>query len=245
MPKVAGVDIIMTIETGISGTQLQRLLTWLSPSFPVGAFSYSHGLEAAVEDGLVSDRETLAAWIRTIIATGSGRIDAALFRAAWTAIDAEDPDLLDCALERGDALQATSELGLETTAQGAAFLSAAARHWPHIAIDHVCDRVEALDRRVVYPVAVGSVAAAHDVALLPALEAYLHAFAANIVSAGVRLIPLGQSDGLHVLATLEPEIVAAARVALDRAPEDIGSAAFMVDWASSIHETQYTRLFRS
>lgn len=235
----------MTIEPGISGARLQRLLTWLSPAFPVGAFSYSHGLEAAVEAELVADRETLADWVKTIVTTGSGRIDAALFRASWDAVGAGDPDGLNWALERGDALQATSELGLETTAQGAAFLSAAARHWPHAAIDNVCERMQVLDRRIAYPVAVGSVAAAHEVPLLPALDAYLHAFAANIVSAGVRLVPLGQSDGLHVLANLEPVVVATARAALDRTLEDLGSAAFMVDWASSIHETQYTRLFRS
>ena len=90
---------------------------------------------------------------------------------------------------------------------------------------------------------VGAAAAAHDIAVAPVLEAYLHAFAANIVSAGVRAIPLGQSDGLHVLAALEPVIVAAAARVCPI--EDLGSAAIMVDWASAIHETQYTRLFRS
>lgn len=247
MPKEtrAGMDTITTIEAGLAGGRLQRLLTWLSPSFPVGAFSYSHGLEAAVETGLVTDRKSLAAWTESILSVGAGRIDAALFLAAHEGIESDDRESLTWALERGETMRATSELGLETSAQGEAFLAAAARNWPAAGTAFV----EALSRKcarsVVYPVAVGAVAAAHYIPARPALEAYLHAFAANIVSAGVRLIPLGQTDGLSVISDLEPAIIAAVAAAFDADREDIGSATFMVDLASTYHETQYTRLFRS
>jgi len=240
-------DITMTTESvpemDPAGVRLQRLMTWLSPAFPVGAFSYSHGLEAAVETGMVTDRAMLAVWVETIVTTGAGRIDAALFRAAHEALTENDMDALGWAVERGDVLRPTRELGLETASQGTAFIGAVDRHWPAAALTDLIALAEREDREIAYPVAVGAAAATHDIAVAPALEGYLHAFAANIVSAGVRAIPLGQSDGLHVLAALEPIIVAAAARVCPI--EDLGSAAIMVDWASAIHETQYTRLFRS
>jgi urease accessory protein len=245
----ASTVITMTTETasqaGPAGVRLQRLMTWLSPAFPVGAFSYSHGLEAAVETGMVTDRASLSDWVETIVATGAGRVDAALLRAAHEAVAENDGDALGWAVERGDALRPTRELGVETASQGAAFIAAIDRHWPAPALMDLIALAAYENREIAYPVAVGATAAAHDIALVPALESYLHAFAANIVSAGVRAIPLGQSDGLHVLATLEPVIVAAAALARTRTLEDLGSATVMVDWASAIHETQYTRLFRS
>jgi len=242
-------DPAMTTEfpndMNLAGVRLQRLMTWLSPAFPVGAFSYSHGLEAAVEAGMVTDREALSSWVETIVSVGAGRVDAALFRAAHDAATGDDADGLLWALERGDAMRPTRELGLETLSQGVAFAGAAARHWPGPHLIQLGALAERESREIAYPVAVGVTAADHDIPILPALEAYLHAFAANIVSAGVRAVPLGQSDGLHVLAMLEPVIVETAAAALVRPVEDLGSAAIMVDWASSVHETQYSRLFRS
>ena len=232
-------------ETGLAGVRLQRLMTWLSPAFPVGAFSYSHGLEAAVEAGMVTNREEMSSWVETIILVGTGRVDAALFRAAHDAVTDNDADGLLWALERGDAMRPTRELGLESLSQGAAFAGAATRHWASPHLERLTALAEREAREIAYPVAVGVAAADHDIPLLPALEAYLHAFAANIVSAGVRAVPLGQSDGLHVLALLEPVIIEAADAALARPVENLGAATVMVDWASSVHETQYSRLFRS
>ena len=100
-------------------------------------------------------------------------------------------------------------------------------------------------RKVALPVAVAVACAGHRVPIAAALHAYLHAFAANLISAGVRLIPLGQTDGQRVLAALEPTIGKTLEVALFCSLDDIGSAAFRADLASMRHETQYTRLFRS
>ena len=88
-------------------------------------------------------------------------------------------------------------------------------------------------------------AAGHGIALEAALAAFLQAVAANWVSAGVRLIPLGQTDGQRVLAALEADVAATAQRALSTPLDDIGSAAFRADLAGARHETQYTRLFRS
>lgn len=224
---------------------LVQLLAWLSPSFPVGAFSYSHGIEYAVETGRVTDRKTLQDWIAALVSFGSGRVDAALFLAAHEAMAEQDDALLEWVLERGDALRATREFGVETEGQGTAFLAAVARAWPHPELDRVTAFAGSLGRPVVYPAAVGAAAAVHGLSRRDALSGYLHAFAANLVSAGVRLVPLGQSDGLQVIAGLEPVLLGAVAVALARSRDDLGSATVLSDWASASHETQYTRLFRS
>lgn len=234
-----------TDATSVGGTQLVRLMNWLSPSFPVGAYSYSHGIEYAVDTGLIHDRETLRDWVSEVIAAGTGRVDAGLHRAAHEAVRNRDETLFVWALEHGDAMRATRELGEETENQGQAFLAAVARPWPAAGLDWAQEKAAEQQRPMVYPVAVGAVAAAQDIPLEPALAAYLHALAANLVSAGIRLIPLGQSDGQQALADLEPVILDAVAQALERDREDIGQAALMVDWASARHETQYTRLFRS
>jgi urease accessory protein len=98
---------------------------------------------------------------------------------------------------------------------------------------------------VAYPVAVAVAAAGHGVPLVPALHAFLHAATANLISAGVRLIPLGQTDGQRLVAALEGVIAATAARALQCPLDEIGGAAFRADLASMRHETQYTRLFRS
>jgi urease accessory protein len=101
------------------------------------------------------------------------------------------------------------------------------------------------DGPVAYPVAVAAAAAGHAVPLEPALSAFSQALVANWVSAGVRLIPLGQTDGLRVIASLEAAVAEMAARALTMPLENMGSAVFRADLASMRHETQYTRLFRS
>jgi len=222
---------------------LARLMTWLSPGFPVGAFAFSHGLEHAVESGGIGDAPALIRWIDGILEFGAGRVDAALFRAAHEAV--LDDQRLIWAVERGAAQRGTAELALESTAQGRAFLDTMLKVWPH---DRLTAWREALDRsgrEPPYPVAVGYSCGLAGIALRPALVAYLNAFAANLVSAAMRLVPLGQTDGQRALAALEARIIDAVAAALQRQPDDLGSAALAVDWHSTQHETQYTRLFRS
>jgi len=131
---------------------------------------------------------------------------------------------------------------LETTAQGRAFLDAARAAWPVPALERV---LAVCDGSVVLPVAVAAASAGHGIALVPALHAYLQAVIANLISAGVRLVPLGQTEGQHVLAALEPVVATTAKCALATALDDVGGAAFRADLASMRHETQHTRLFRS
>ena len=140
------------------------------------------------------------------------------------------------------AFAASSERHLETTAQGRAFLEATYDAWPCQALDRLR---EAWPGPLAYPVAVAVAAAGHGLCLTPSLQAYLQGFAANLVSAGVRLIPLGQREGQRVVAALEPPITATLEAALEAPLEDLGGATLLADLAAMKHETQYTRLFRS
>jgi urease accessory protein len=235
----------MIMTEGISTTGVYRLAVWLSPAFPVGAYTYSSGIEHAVEAGLVIDAESLFAWVAAMLRTGQGRVDADFFRDAYAAAaDGSEEDLATVA-EMADAMRGTRELALESASQGDAFLSAVRAAWPEPRLDALAAQLAALRRKPAYAVAVGVTAAVHAVPRREALTAFLHAVAANLVSAGLRLIPLGQTDGQRVTARLEPVVVRAADDALRRSRSDIGAATPMVDWTSIQHETQYTRLFRS
>jgi urease accessory protein len=221
-------------------------MTWLSPAFPVGAYSYSHGIEAAVEAGLVRDCASLTDWIEAILAHGSGRTDAVFVAAAMRAAEKGEPAALDGVAERAAAYRATAELALESAAQGTAFLQAVRSAWPHPLLDTLAARLTNSSGPILaYPVAVGAAAAVSGVPEDLAVAAYLQAVSSNLVSAGLRLIPLGQTDGLKVLASVEPVIHAVAQEALKMTMDEIGSATLMVDWTSMRHETQYARLFRS
>jgi urease accessory protein len=226
----------------LDASALYRLMAWLSPAYPVGAFSYSSGIEWAVEAGDIINAETLRGWLAVMIGQGGGSCDAALFAHAHRAAAAADDATLRTVAELAAAFAPSKERHLESTAQGNAFVEATRAAW-------ACEAVERLksiwDGPVAYPVAVAVATAGHAVALEPAMGAYLQALAANWVSAGVRLIPLGQSDGQRVLAALEPVVAATAQRALVVKLDDIGSSALRADLASARHETQYTRLFRS
>lgn len=213
--------------------RLLRLLTWLSPAFPVGAFGYSHGLETAIREGAVTDARTLTGWIAGLLEHGSGWTDAVLAKAAWTAVTAEDYDALDEIVELAEALAPSLERRRETLAQGEAFLTAVAAWNPPPII------------RAPYPVALGAAAGAACLPLAPALTAWLHAFAANLVSVAVRAVPLGQSDALQVIAALEPVILRTASRAAESTLDDLGSASLMSDIAAMRHETLDGRLFGS
>jgi urease accessory protein len=225
-----------------SGAALYRLMTWLSPSYPVGAFSYSSGIEWAVEAGDIKNADSLARWLTVMAADGGGFCDCVFFRHAHQAVADESTARLREVAELSAAFIPSKERHLETSAQGRAFIEATRAAWP-------CKAIEGLAASwkgsVTYPVAVGVAAAGHGIPVEAALQAYLHALVANWISAGVRLIPLGQTDGQRVLAALEPVVADTVSRALKTSLAEIGSCAFRADLASMRHETQYTRLFRS
>jgi len=241
-PATITTTAITTITTTTSTDALYRLLAWLSPAYPVGAYTYSHGLETVVEDGAVRGRDDLVAYVTAALRDGAGRVDGALLAAAHRAMAQGRAKGLDAAAELGAAWRGTAETALEAEAQGTAFLSVTLAAWPEPRLAVFAARHP---RRIVHAVAFGAAAAAHGVALPQAAFGYLAAFAANLVSAGVRLVPLGQTDGQKATAALLPVVAAAADAALGADLESLGTSSPALDLFSIRHETQYTRLFRS
>jgi urease accessory protein len=221
---------------------LYRLMTWLSPAFPVGAFSYSSGIEWAVEAGDIADAASLKDWLASMLADGPGFCDGVFLAHAHRAASIGDDIALREVAELAAAFVPSRERQLETSSQGRAFIDIARSAWN-------CDGLErmiaACEGSIVYPVAVGIVSSAHAIPLAPTMHALFHALTSNWISAGARLVPLGQTDSQRVLAALEPVVVATAGRALQASLDDLGSATFRADLAGLRHETQYTRLFRS
>lgn len=232
IPTVRIIITIMHMSTDVIPTpHLVTLMQWLSPAYPVGGFSYSHGLEWAVASGDVTDAAGFQEWLADVLEYGSGRNDAILLAAAYRAHGASDLEHVD---SMARALAPSAERLLETTAQGAAFVRTTADIW-------------ALDLPILcYPVAVGRAAALIGVGLEQVLPLYLHGFASNLTGAAMRLVPLGQTDGQRVLAAMTPLCDMLAREALTGPGlDDLGGSTFLADIAAMKHETQYTRLFRS
>ncbi len=235
-------ELAVATEDREAQSALYRLMAWLSPSYPVGAFSYSSGIEWGVEAGDIRDAQTLRQWLFAVVGSGSGICDAIFFVHAHRAVVEGSDERLREVAELAAAFAPSKERHLETTAQGRAFVEMTQAAWATPALD----RLRAVwDGPIAYPVAVAVAAAGHGIAIEPALNAFLHAVTANLISAGVRLIPLGQSDGQRVLAALEDIVAATAQRALTASLDDLRSATFRADLASMRHETQYTRLFRS
>jgi urease accessory protein len=234
-----GLSIAMTTEQ--SGA-LYRLLTWLSPSYPVGAFAYSQGLEGAITQGYVRDPATTRGWIEDSLTAGCLWSDSVIFARAHAAANDDNADALAAICTFARAFQPTAELKLETLALGNAFLGVTRQTWP-------CEALARLEQmagpNVVYPVAVAAAAAGHCVALEPSLEGWLHAAVSSQISAAIRLVPLGQSEGQRILADLEKVIAATALKARQTELEDLTTCTLMAEICSMSHETQHTRLFRS
>jgi urease accessory protein len=228
--------------TADEAAALYRLMTWLSPAFPVGAFSYSSGIEWAVEAGDITDAASLRDWLAAMLTEGSGFCDAVFLAHAHRAAAAKDGASLRGIAELAAAFVPSRERQLENSTQGRAFIEIARSAW---ASDGLDDMVAACDGAIVYPVAVGIVSAVHRLPVAPAMHAFLHAVVSNWISAGARLVPLGQTDSQRILAALEANVAATAKRALKASLDDLGSATFRADLASLRHETQYTRLFRS
>ena len=219
----------MTMTTTTAGrttmnTDLLSLTQWLSPSFPLGSFAYSHGLETAITDGVVTDADGLLVWLTDLLEFGTGAIDATLLCLAMAG---DDMEATAC------AMVSSRERFEEANAQGAAFVAT---------VNGMTGTTHAPA-----PLSVAVGVAARDLSLAPSAVAalYLHSFASNLVSAAVRFVPLGQTEGQKVLMDLHPIIQKVAECAATAKVSDIMSAAFGGDMAAMMHETQEVRIFKT
>ena len=204
------------------------LLTWLSPSFPVGAFAYSGGMEAAVARELVAGADDLRDWLSASLEGGTIRSDAI---AVALAADGAAPTELDALVL---ALAGSPTRENELRAMGAAFTEAAEPWWP-----------DGLDGLQTYPVALGALARAHGIGAREAAGAFALAAATNAVQGVQRLLPIGQRAGVAILAALGPVIEALADEAVSAGPRDLYSATPAADICVLAHSVLDPRLFRS
>lgn len=210
-----------------------RLQAWLSPAFPTGAFSYSHGLEQAIQDDLVRNGDELFDWLSSLVSRGAGWNDAVLLTQTWQNIN--NRQAFSELAELAEAMSISKERHLETMAQGAAFLKAA-NAWGY---------EDKLPLKCALPVAVGFVSGLHKIDPQMTLTAFLHAYVSNQVQAALRLMSLGQQSGVEVIAKIEPVILGVVQKVQASSLDDLGGSAFIADIASMKHETLNSRIFRS
>lgn len=225
----------------LSDALLQPLLAWISPSYPIGAFTYSHGLESAVDDGRTRTAETIVDYVEAVLSRGGGWVDSVLFVHAWRL--AQEPKDFDALCELATVFRGSSETLLESSQQGRSFLQVTRKAWPHPMLDDFAQRWG--NKPIAHCMVMALACAAHGLPLSTSLHAFMHGIATNLVSAGVRLVPLGQTDGQIAIARLCQKIPAIADRALICELDDLGTAAPLLEMASMHHETLYTRLFRS
>jgi urease accessory protein len=206
------------------------LAQWFSPAYPVGAFHFSHGLEWAIQSGAARDPESLRDWIRTVLLHGTGHNDALFLAAAYDAWDEARLDEIDIVV---GAFCASRERFIEARDTGAAFARITGRlmGW------EIPPRT--------YPVAVGAAAAKAELPVEQTIQFYLQAFLTNLASVGMRLIPVGQSDGHEIIRDLNPLCIKLSRECADGDLDRLSATAFLADIASMRHETQYSRTFRT
>lgn len=209
-----------------------RLMTWLSPAFPIGGFAWSNGLETACQNGSIKSATDLRNWITTGLEQGAARNDAILLAAAHKG-SVPIAEVNKFAL----ALAGSAERYQETTELGRSFLKAA-DFWTSAPTDWASDEIA-------YPVSIGWVSAHNEIQLEDTLRAFLQSVVSNQVQAALRLIKLGQRAGVELLASLESTILEQARVVERSTLDDIGSSSLMMDIASMNHEPLHSRIFRS
>jgi urease accessory protein len=227
--------------SGVSPLALLRLQSWLSPTFPNGAYSYSHGIEWAVEAGFVSDRESLVDWLGADLCHGTARNEAIFFSEAYRCAIENDPTKLMFLAELAAVSRGTSEFALESSQQATACLAMLRHVWP----DRILETLSEFRSQPIIAVILGVRSAREQIPHCLALPAFLQSYVANLVNAGVRLIPLGQTDGQLAIAELESAVLLASQQGCQATLNDLGSAGFTVELSSIAHESQYTRLFRS
>lgn len=222
----------MTTDMTNDSQSVLRLMTWLSPVFPTGGFSYSHGLESAIDDEYITNREDLSNWLQTLVAHGSIWNDCVLLVESGRQIR-HTKNVDECA-QLACSMAGSYERHLESTAQGRAFIDASGE-WMDIELPVICP----------LSVAVGAVASANDISFETTLIAFLQAFVSNQVQSALRLMALGQKNGVWVQKQLEDIILLTAKRAANSSLDDLGSATVIAEITSMRHETLLSRIFRS
>lgn len=203
----------------------QVLFSWFSPNFPIGSFNFSHGLEAAVEMKFINDSFTLENWISNLITDGSGKTDVILLSNAY-----RGKNINELAL----ALCPSKERWIESIKLGKSFSKNIRDNWSYNIEDDLA-----------FPVALGKAGSFFSIPLDQLLIIFLQSFASNLITFGMKHIPLGQSAGQKILINLIPVIQAQSMKYKNYDIKDIGSSAFISDLASMYHENLKNRIYQT
>ena len=203
----------------------QLLLSWFSPSFPIGSFNFSHGLEAAIEYQFVYDKISLEEWIKHLIINGTGKTDSILLTNAYNGEEVNELAL---------ALCASKERWIETSNLGKAFCKNIRENWGY-----------KIDKNLAYPIAIGKAGLYFKIPLEKLLIAFLQSFVSNLINVGIKHIPLGQSEGQKILINFLPVIEKQTNIYKIAKVSDLGSSAFLSDLSSMYHETLNNRIYQT
>ena len=203
----------------------QLLLSWFSPSFPVGSFNFSHGLEAAIEYEFVYDKISLEEWIKHLIINGTGKTDSILLTNAYNG---------EAVNELAFALCPSKERWIETSNLGKAFCKNIRENWGY-----------KIDKNLAYPIAIGKAGLYFKIPLEKLLIAFLQSFVSNLINVGIKHIPLGQSEGQKILINFFPLIEKQTNIYKIAKVSDLGSSAFLSDLSSMYHETLNNRIYQT
>jgi len=225
----------------MNNESLLHLLQLASPALPVGAYSYSEGLEALVEVGKVTSQETLAQWLTQELRWGAVRLEATVMIRSYEDVHNQDFKAVIRWNNWLTAARETEELRQQSLQMGRSLLKLLLDLHPELIAVYEPLQKEGCNFAIAYAIA----AAHYQLDSQAALLAYLYSWIANLVSAGVKLIPLGQTAGQQLLLTMQPALKRSAEVIFTLQPDDLSSCSWGLSLASMAHECQYSRLFRS
>ncbi|NEP81046.1 MAG: urease accessory protein UreF [Okeania sp. SIO3B3] len=228
--------------------QLLCLLQLASPALPVGAYSYSEGIEVLVTTGKISDYDSLKNWLIDSLKFGSIRLEAALIVRAYRETNSGNLQLLNNWNNWATAVKETEELRLQSLQMGRTLIRLFMNIQPDLSTElmkFIQNKLETETDFCNFAIAYGLISACWKIEIETAILGYLHSWATNLVNAGVKLIPLGQTVGQKLLWELQNQIVLSAKEILKLKDDELNSCSWGLSLASMAHEVQYTRLFRS
>ncbi|NET44824.1 urease accessory protein UreF [Okeania sp. SIO2B3] len=228
--------------------QLLCLLQLASPALPVGAYSYSEGIEVLVTRGKISDYDSLKNWLIDSLKFGSIRLEAALIIRAYWETNSGNLPLLNNWNNWATAVKETEELRLQSLQMGRTLIRLFMNIQPDLSTElmsFIQNKLETETDFCNFAIAYGLISASWKIEIETAILSYLHSWATNLVNAGVKLIPLGQTVGQKLLWELQNQIVLSAKEILKLKDDELNSCSWGLSLASMAHEVQYTRLFRS
>ena len=215
--------------------KILKLLTWNNQSFPIGSYCFSSGLEFAVESKLIQSGKDLQYWLNDLLKYGSLYSDALILLEAWKLASKKENNKINDLNNFAVSLNQSNEKYIENYEQGKSFIKITEDAWNH----------KYISKKLVYPIAYAVAAVQENINMEDVLICYLHSSLCNLLAAGIKLIPLGQTEGQKIQIALNTYIEEEYKNILKKNFNDIGNCGWVNDIISMKHENQFTRTFRT